>query len=49
MIERFVHGGVGPTHPPKVAPSIGVLDQWMGNAQMAEPIEMLFRGLTHAG
>jgi len=38
-----------PTHPPTVAVYRGGLDQWMGSAKTAEPIQMPFRKLTHAG
>jgi len=38
------------THVPlKVVPSCEGLDQWVDSAKTAEPIEMPFRGLTHAG
>ena len=35
--------------PQKVAPSSGGMHQRVGNAKTAEPIEMPFRGLSHAG
>jgi len=35
--------------PESISPSRGGVDQWVGYAETAEPIEMPFSGLTHAG
>jgi len=54
MIERYVRGrvagGDGPTYVlPKVAYTRESLDQWVGSTKTAEPNDMAFRGLSHAG